>query len=256
MEQRPKKLLDQACTELCRSVRDAIRLKHYSIRTEEAYVGWITRFILFHDKRHPNEMGRTEIEAFLTHLAVEQNVAASTQNQAFSALLFLYREVLHQDLDGPIDALRASKPKRLPTVLTKDEVHRVLSYLSGTHQLMARLLYGSGLRLMECLRLRVKDLDFGHTSFPRGGCRWTLAAASCAATTWTRAACKRPSGRRPRRPESPRRWTAIDLHPRPQSRRVGRPQSAGPAVLDSPWFTETNDRPRSRTLKSKLCNAA
>jgi len=162
MEQRPKKLLDQACTELCRSVRDAIRLKHYSIRTEEAYVGWITRFILFHDKRHPNEMGRTEIEAFLTHLAVEQNVAASTQNQALSALLFLYREVLHQDLDGPIDALRASKPKRLPTVLTKDEVHRVLSHLPGTHQLMARLLYSSGLRLMECLRLRVKDLDFGQ----------------------------------------------------------------------------------------------
>jgi len=148
MEQRPKKLLDQ--------VRDAIRLKHYSIRTEEAYVGWITRFILFHDKRHPNDMGRAEIEAFLTHLAVDLNVAASTPNQAFSALLFLYRDVLHKDLDGPIDALRASKPKRLPTVLTKEEARRVIECMSGVHQLMAKLLYGSGLRLMECVRLRVK----------------------------------------------------------------------------------------------------
>jgi len=148
MEQRPKKLLDQ--------VRDAIRLKHYSIRTEEAYVGWITRFILFHDKRHPNDMGRAEIEAFLTHLAVDLNVAASTPNQAFSALLFLYRDVLHKDLDGPIDALRASKPKRLPTVLTKEETRRVIECMSGVHQLMAKLLYGSGLRLMECVRLRVK----------------------------------------------------------------------------------------------------
>ena len=121
MEQRPQKLLDQACTELCPSARDAARLKHYSIRTEEAYVAWTTRFILFHNKRHPSEMGRAEIEAFLTHLAVERKVAASTQNQAFSALLFLYRQVLHQDLGSPIDALRASKPKRLPTVLTKEE---------------------------------------------------------------------------------------------------------------------------------------
>ena len=110
MEPTSKKLLDQ--------VRDAIRLKHYSIRTEEAYVSWIKRFILFHKKRHPLEMGAAEIEEFLTHLAVNENVAASTQNQALSALLFLYREVLHQDL-VPIDALRARKPKRLPTVLTK-----------------------------------------------------------------------------------------------------------------------------------------
>jgi len=156
-----KKLLDR--------VRDAIRLKHYSIRTETAYVDWIRRYILFHDKRHPNDMGAPEVEAFLTHLAVHEHVAASTQNQAYSALLFLYREVLHQDL-GPINALRAQKPKRLPTVLTKDEVQRVLSHLSGTHQLMAQLLYGSGLRLMECLRLRVKDLDFDyHTITVRDG---------------------------------------------------------------------------------------
>jgi len=153
MEKQPRKLLDR--------VRDAIRLKHYSIRTEEAYVNWIKRYIFFHNVRHPAEMGAAQVEAFLTHLAVKKNVAASTQNQALSALIFLYREVLHTDL-GPVDALRAQKPKRLPTVLTKKEVHRVLNNLSGTHLLMTRLLYGSGLRLMECVRLRVKDLDFAH----------------------------------------------------------------------------------------------
>jgi integron integrase len=140
-------------------VRDAIRLKHYSIRTEQAYVGWIKRYIYFHGMRHPSEMGAPEVEAFLTYLAVKENVAASTQNQALSALLFLYREVLQQDL-GPVDALRAKRPKRLPTVLTKDETLRLIGCLSGTHQLMAKLIYGSGLRLMECLRLRVKDLEF------------------------------------------------------------------------------------------------
>ncbi|MBC7265256.1 MAG: integron integrase [Chloroflexi bacterium] len=150
-EQRPKKLLDQ--------VRDTLRLKHYSIRTEQAYVAWIKRYIFFHGVRHPAEMGAAEAEAFLTHLAVKENVAASTQNQALSALLFLYREVLHQDL-GPIDALRAKRPKRLPTVLTKEETLRLIGCLSGVHQLMAKLIYGSGLRLMECLRLRVKDLEF------------------------------------------------------------------------------------------------
>ncbi|RPJ38186.1 MAG: integron integrase [Planctomycetaceae bacterium] len=152
MEQRPKKLLAQ--------VRDAIRLKHYSIRTEESYVTWIKRFILFHHKRHPNEMAGAEIEAFLTHLAVQQQVAASTQNQALSALLFLYRNVLNRPLDLSIDAVRAKKPKRLPTVLTKEETLMVIARLSGTQRLMAKLLYGGGLRLMECLRLRVKDLDF------------------------------------------------------------------------------------------------
>ena len=150
-EQRPKKFLDQ--------VRDALRLKHYSIRTEQAYVGWVKRYIYFHGLRHPSEMGAPEVEAFLTHLAVKENVAASTQNQALSALLFLYREVLYQDM-GPVDALRAKRPKRLPTVLTKDETLRLIGCLSGTHQLMAKLIYGSGLRLMECLRLRVKDLEF------------------------------------------------------------------------------------------------
>ncbi len=159
---RPKKLLDQ--------VRDAIRRKHYSIRTEEAYVSWIKRFILFHNKRHPREMGAPEIEAFLTHLAVERRVAASTQNQALSAILFLYREVLGIDLDLPLHAIRAKRPRRLPTVLTHDEALRVIAALSGTHQLMAKLLYGSGLRLMECVRLRVKDLDFDqHVIIVRDG---------------------------------------------------------------------------------------
>ena len=151
MEPTDRRLLDQ--------VRDALRLKHYSIRTAEAYVNWIKRYIYFHNVRHPAEMG--EVQAFLTHLAVKENVAASTQNQALSALLFLYRQVLNQDL-GPIDALRAKKPKRLPTVLTRDEIHRVFAHLSGVNLLMARLLYGSGLRLIECLRLRVKDLDFDY----------------------------------------------------------------------------------------------
>jgi integron integrase len=154
MDKPPKKLLDQ--------VREAIRLKHYSIRTEQAYVDWIKRYIFFHDKRHPQQMGVSEIEAFLTHLAVEQHVAASTQNQALSALLFLYREVLHEDLDRPVDSMRAKKPKRVPTVLTKEEARKVIGFLSGTHQVMVKLLYGSGLRVMECVRLRLKDMDFAQ----------------------------------------------------------------------------------------------
>jgi len=131
MEQQPRKLLDQ--------VRDAIRLKNYSYQTEQTYVDWIRRYILYHDKRHPKEMGSREIEAFLTYLAVERNVAASTQNQALSALLFLYREVLRLNIDLRVDAVRARKPKRLPAVLTKEEVRQVIGQLSGTHQLMAQL---------------------------------------------------------------------------------------------------------------------
>jgi len=151
-------------------MRDAIRVKHYSIRTEEAYVSWIKRFIFFHNTRHPREMGVSEIEAFLTHLAVDQHVAASTQNQALAALLFLYREVLRKDLERPVDSVRAKKSKRLPTVLTKEEVFKVIGFLSGTHQLMAKLLYGSGLRLMECVRLRIKDVDFAqHQIIVRDG---------------------------------------------------------------------------------------
>jgi len=148
-----KRLLDQ--------VRDQIRIKHYSIRTEQAYTSWIKRFILFHDKKHPKEMGKQEIEVFLSHLAQNLNVAASTQNQAFNALLFLYNQVLNQPLDDKINAIRAKKPRRLPTVMTNEESMAVINALSGTNQLMAKLLYGSGLRLMECLRLRVKDVDYG-----------------------------------------------------------------------------------------------
>ena len=157
-----KRLLDQ--------VRDAIRLKHYSIRTEQAYVNWIKRYIFFHNLEHPRDMGIPEIEAFLTHLAVDKNVAASTQNQAFAALLFLYREVLKIDLEGPIDSIRAKKPQRLPTVMTREEVMAVITAMSGTFQLIAKLLYGSGLRLIECLRLRVKDIDFAqHQIIVRDG---------------------------------------------------------------------------------------
>lgn len=159
--QPPRKLLDQ--------LRDCLRVQHYSGRTEQAYVEWTRRYILFHQKRHPKDMGAPEVKAFLTHLALERQVAASTQNQALSALLFLYREVLNQPLTN-IDVVRAKQPSHLPTVLTKSEAARVLAAMTGTSQLMAKLLYGSGLRAMECLRLRVKDLDFDqHQIFVRDG---------------------------------------------------------------------------------------
>jgi integron integrase len=162
MPNQPPRLLDQ--------VRAVLRRKHYALRTEEAYIGWITRFIRFHQLRHPRELGLPEVDAFLTDLAVTHKVAASTQNQALSALLFLYAEVLGQPLDGPIQAVRAKQPERLPTVLSRAEVTRVLDALSGVHQLMAKLLYGGGLRLMECVRLRVKDLDFAqHQILVRDG---------------------------------------------------------------------------------------
>jgi integron integrase len=143
-------------------VRQVIRSKHYSRRTEEAYVDWITRYVRFHNTRHPRELGPAEVTAFLTYLAVDLDVAASTQNQARSALLFLYREVLSITIDAPQNVIAAKMPRRLPTVLTTEEVRAVLRLMSGEHRLMAQLLYGSGLRLMECLRLRVKDLDFAQ----------------------------------------------------------------------------------------------
>jgi len=147
---------------LLEQMRDAIRARHYSIRTETSYLDWAKRFILFHNKRHPETMGAPEINAFVTHLAVTGNVAASTQTQALSAILFLYRQVLQTEIDEPLNIVRARKSERLPVVLTRDETQTILRQLSGDHQLMAKLLYGSGLRLMECLRLRVKDLDFGQ----------------------------------------------------------------------------------------------
>jgi integron integrase len=141
-------------------VRDRIRLKHYSIRTEEAYCDWIRRFIIFHGKRHPSALGASEVEAFLTSLAVRGRVAASTQNQAKSALLFLYREVLGIELPWLDGIEKAKAPARLPVVLTREEVSRVIARLEGAHRLIGALLYGTGLRIMEAMRLRVKDVEF------------------------------------------------------------------------------------------------
>ncbi|BCB26152.1 integron integrase [Sulfurimicrobium lacus] len=137
-------------------------MKHYSIRTEQTYVDWIKRYIFFHGKRHPKDMGAHDVEAFLTHLAVNGKVAASTQNQAKSALLFLYREVLEIQLPWLDNVTQAKAPKRLPVVLTMSEVQSVLSRLRGTHALIASLLYGGGMRLMEAVRLRVKDVEFAR----------------------------------------------------------------------------------------------
>ena len=139
---------------------EVLRVHHYSRRTERAYVGWIRRFLDFHHGRHPLQMAEPEVTAFLSHLAVNGHVAASTQNQALSALLFLYQQVLNVKLDWLDDVVRAKRPKRLPVVLSRDEVTRVLNRLNGTYRLIGLLLYGSGLRLMECLRLRIKDIDF------------------------------------------------------------------------------------------------
>ena len=146
------KLLDQ--------VRNVIRRKHYSIRTEQAYIDWIKRFIIYHGKRHPGEMAEAEVAEFLTHLARDRDVSASTQNQALSAVLFLYKEVLKHEIGWLEKVERAKKPPKLPVVLSRGEVKQIFAYLHGVPKLMAGLLYGSGLRLMECVRLRVKDVDF------------------------------------------------------------------------------------------------
>lgn len=153
MERKPR-LLDQ--------VREQIRLKHYSIRTERVYCEWVKRFIRFHDYRHPVEMGAQEVESFLSHLAVNKDVAASTQNQALAALLFLYKEVLRQDLPWLGEVVRAKKPSRLPVVLSIEEVQKILANLKDETWLISSLLYGTGMRLMEAVRLRVKDIDFGR----------------------------------------------------------------------------------------------
>lgn len=145
---------------LLEQVQAKLRVKHYSIRTERAYLDWAKRYIVFHGKKHPKKMGAQEVEAFLSHLAVDGHVAASTQNQAKSALLFLYREVLEIDLPWLDNVTKARVPQRLPVVLTPTEVKRLLDRLEGTPWLMASLLYGAGLRLMECVRLRVKDIEF------------------------------------------------------------------------------------------------
>ena len=143
-------------------VRECCRVRHYSYRTEKTYCDWIRRFILFHGKQHPRNMGKSEVESFLTHLAVRRNVAPSTQSQALAALLFLYREVLEVELPWLDNVTRASKPPRLPVVLTKEEVRAVLAGIEGRPRLVVQLIYGSGLRLMEALRLRIKDVDFAR----------------------------------------------------------------------------------------------
>ncbi|MBU1217408.1 integron integrase [bacterium] len=149
-----KKLLD--------IVRDKIRFKHYSYSTEKTYVGWIKNYIFFHDKKHPIEMGKVEIEQFLTYLAVERKVSPTTQNQAFSAILFLYKEVLGIDMSNQnIQALRAQERKHIPVVLTKEEVQNILENVTGIYQLLVSLMYGCGLRMNEALSLRIKDIDFG-----------------------------------------------------------------------------------------------
>src|SRR3954463_5263301 len=143
-------------------VRAVCRMRHLSLRTEQAYIAWIRRYIFFHNKRHPREMSEPEIRQFISHLAVNGGITASTQTVALSALLFLYRDVLKIDLKYISDIERARKPKRLPTVFTREETKRIFANLEGTHWLIAGLLYGSGLRLMECLRLRMKDVDFTY----------------------------------------------------------------------------------------------
>ncbi|QSX79364.1 integron integrase [Agrilutibacter solisilvae] len=150
----PPRLLDQ--------VREAVRVRHFSRRTEQAYVGWVRRFVLANGKRHPRELGAVEVERFLTRLATEENVAPGTQNQALAALLFLYRKVLGLDLPWMESVVRAKRPRRIPVVLSRDEVTRLLAAMDGSLGLMVSLLYGTGMRLMECLRLRIKDVDFAR----------------------------------------------------------------------------------------------
>lgn len=148
------KLLDQ--------VRETLRIKHYSYRTEQAYVDWIKRFIIFHNKRHPREMGAEEVQAYIGYLANERRVAASTQNQALSAIVFLYKYVLQMEIILPSEILRPGRPERLPTVPSHPEAMSLIGKMKGTPKLIVQLLYGSGLRITECLRLRIKDLDFAN----------------------------------------------------------------------------------------------
>ena len=143
------------------SVRQALRVRHFSVRTEQAYIGWIKQFIYFHNKKHPADMGDLEVTRFLTHLACNKHVAAATQNQALNALIFLYSQVLDKPL-GNINAIRAKRPARLPVVLNRSEIRALFSHLENQHWLMASLLYGSGLRLMECINLRVRDIDLDN----------------------------------------------------------------------------------------------
>ena len=189
-------------------VREKIRYLHYSYRTEQAYVMWVRRFIYFHGKRHPREMGAPEIEAFLTDLVEQHNVSSSTHAQALSALLFLYKEVLKVELPWLDEIGRPRKPQRLPTVLTRAEVVRMFAHLDGIHALMARILYGTGMRLMECVRLRVKDVDFGHRAVivrnGKGGKdRVTMLPSSLASALRDQLACARSLWEHDRSEEGP-----------------------------------------------------
>jgi integron integrase len=150
----PPRLLDR--------VRAHIRVRHYSLRTEKAYVDWIRRYVLFHGRRHPRDLSAEHVAAFLSSLANDRHVSASTQNQALAAVLFLYKEVLRVELPWMDGIARARRPKRLPVVLTQAEAHSLLARMSGTHALIAKLMYGTGMRLLECLQLRVKDVDLGR----------------------------------------------------------------------------------------------
>lgn len=177
-EQQGRKLMDR--------VRDRIRIKHYSKSTESIYCHWILQYILFHNKRHPAEMGKPEIEAFLSHLAQNRRLSSSSQNQAFNAILFLYREVLEIEPPQDINALRARRSHRVPVVLSVGEVQRVIAMTSGTIRLMVELLYGSGLRLNECLGLRVKDVDLERKSvhvIDGKGCKDRLTMLSSSSVT-------------------------------------------------------------------------
>ncbi|MFC1976219.1 integron integrase [Chloroflexota bacterium] len=166
-------------SKLLEQIRHTLRVKHYAYSTEKEYINWCKRYILFHDKRHPQEMGKNEIEEFLTHLAINKNVSASTQNQAFSAILFMYKHVIEQPIEG-VDAVRAKTPERLPTVLSKQEVALVIDNIQNyTHQLIIKIIYAGGLRIKEALRLRVKNLDFDRCQLQiidskHGGSRQTL----------------------------------------------------------------------------------
>ena len=151
-------------------VREVLRYHHYAYRTEQSYCQWILRYIRFHGKTHPKALGVQHVERFLSNLVTEGKVAASTQSQALNAIVFLYREVLYEPLDGEIVPVRSKRQQRPPTVMTQEEVKQLLRIITGTHNLMASVLYGSGLRLMECIRLRLQDIDFGHNKiFVREG---------------------------------------------------------------------------------------
>ena len=205
---------------------EALQARHYSPRTAEAYRGWVKRFVFFHGLRHPAEMGESEINAFLTHLAVNEKVSASTQNQALSALLFLYRCVLDREVGDLGDVIRAKHSRRLPVVLTREEARAVLDRLTGDKWLIASLLYGSGLRLMECLHLRVKDLEFsrGEVTVRDGQARRLSHLPSLLRHAPARSGLRHPH--HPGAPGPQRRAHDDGLHARAEP---GRPRCAQPA---------------------------